>query len=212
MNSYPIPHRLQSRTAFTLVELLTVIAIIGILVAITLPVVGTMRSNARATKCKSNLRQLATAYLLYAQDRNGKVLTDSPWTNLLDPYLGRAVTTGSLYDFYRCPSAEERPEAEYYQPDYSANIHGAVHASYSHGGPKAPTMLNGIANPSRVFAFTDWLPRWRFAQVFDIATANGARKDEVFRHDGKVNVVFVDGHVQQVAWPFPTDVNAAPWN
>jgi prepilin-type processing-associated H-X9-DG protein len=60
--------------------------------------------------------------------------------------------------------------------------------------------------------FADWLPGWRFAQQFDIATANGARKDDVFRHDGKVNVVFVDGHIGQFSWPFPTDINAAPWN
>ncbi len=212
MNVHPIPQKLHSRAGFTLVELLTVIAIVGLLVAITIPIVGLVRGNASATKCKSNLRQLSTAYLLYAQDRKGNVLTDSPWTNLLDPYLARAVTTDKLYDFYRCPVAAERPEAEYYQPDYSANIHGAVYASYAHGGPKAPTKLNGISNPGRVFVFTDWLPRWRFAQVFDIPTANGARKDEVFRHNGKVNVVFVDGHVQQLAWPFPTDVNAAPWN
>ncbi|RRJ97859.1 prepilin-type N-terminal cleavage/methylation domain-containing protein [Opitutaceae bacterium TAV4] len=52
--------------AFTLVELLTVIAIIGILAAIMLPVLGTIRSTAKAATCASNLRQIGIAFQLFA--------------------------------------------------------------------------------------------------------------------------------------------------
>jgi prepilin-type N-terminal cleavage/methylation domain-containing protein/prepilin-type processing-associated H-X9-DG protein len=65
------PARLRRRSAFTLIELLTVIAIIGILAAILIPVVGSVRESARATQCASNLRQVALGLLMYAQDNGG---------------------------------------------------------------------------------------------------------------------------------------------
>lgn len=52
----------QSRAAFTLIELLTVIAIIGILAAILIPAVGAVRKKASQAKSSSNLRQIALAY------------------------------------------------------------------------------------------------------------------------------------------------------
>jgi len=55
-------------SAFTLIELLTVIAIIGILAAILIPVVGRVRESARASQCTSNLRQIGSAMHLYMTD------------------------------------------------------------------------------------------------------------------------------------------------
>ncbi|MBC8137049.1 MAG: DUF1559 domain-containing protein [Fibrella sp.] len=57
--------------AFTLIELLTVIAIIALLAAIIFPVFATVRGKARATACQSNLRQLGTATQMYMQDYDG---------------------------------------------------------------------------------------------------------------------------------------------
>ncbi len=51
------------RTGFTLVELLTVIAVIGILVGILLPVTQAVRASARNTSCQNNLRQLMMSVL-----------------------------------------------------------------------------------------------------------------------------------------------------
>ena len=56
------------KRGFTLIELLVVIAIIAILAAILFPVFARAREKARQSSCSSNLKQIATAMLMYAQD------------------------------------------------------------------------------------------------------------------------------------------------
>lgn len=66
------PRRRRPPTAFTLIELLTVIAIIGILAAILIPVVGAVRENARGAQCASNVRQMLSGLYLYAEEHGGR--------------------------------------------------------------------------------------------------------------------------------------------
>lgn len=63
--------RFHSRAAFTLIELLTVIAIIGVLASIVMTSVTRLRASARRTACSSNLRQIGMAFQLYAGENRG---------------------------------------------------------------------------------------------------------------------------------------------
>jgi prepilin-type N-terminal cleavage/methylation domain-containing protein len=57
--------------AFTLVELLVVIGIIAALIGILLPVLSGVSARGRDIKCQSNLRQIVTSLLTYAQEHKG---------------------------------------------------------------------------------------------------------------------------------------------
>jgi prepilin-type N-terminal cleavage/methylation domain-containing protein/prepilin-type processing-associated H-X9-DG protein len=101
---------MRKHHGFTLIELLVVIAIIAILAAILFPVFAAAREKARQTQCLSNLRNSATATLMYVQDydehfpmaiygsvdRQGRPCGYS-MVAAVEPYLKNK-------DVYRCPS------------------------------------------------------------------------------------------------------------
>src|ERR1039458_2574869 len=60
----------HSGRAFTLLELLVVMAIISLLAALLLPALSRAKQRAGATTCSNNLRQLSLAFVLYCEAHN----------------------------------------------------------------------------------------------------------------------------------------------
>jgi prepilin-type N-terminal cleavage/methylation domain-containing protein/prepilin-type processing-associated H-X9-DG protein len=81
------PPRRIFRSAFTLVELLVVVAIIGILISLLLPAIQSAREAARRAQCTNNLRQLGTAILHYENTRS-----------VFPPSGLTALTAGNIYE------------------------------------------------------------------------------------------------------------------
>jgi len=97
----------KARKAFTLVELLVVIGIIALLIAILLPVLSRAQRQARSVACRANLKQLATAAIMYAQDH--KVYVGfAPGIDrkmLLYPYLKQGKSNADIEgsQVWNCP-------------------------------------------------------------------------------------------------------------
>jgi prepilin-type N-terminal cleavage/methylation domain-containing protein/prepilin-type processing-associated H-X9-DG protein len=67
------------KRGFTLIELLVVIAIIAILAAILFPVFSRAREQARKAACMSNMKNIATAWMMYLQDWDERVVPYECW-------------------------------------------------------------------------------------------------------------------------------------
>ncbi len=89
------------RSAFTLVELLVVIAVIGILIALLLPAVQMVREAARRSSCSNNIRQLGLGLMNYEsahrQFPNGSALhTEFSWAARTLPFLEQSNISDRL--------------------------------------------------------------------------------------------------------------------
>jgi len=107
----PVP-----RSGFTLVELLTVIAIIAILAALLIPAAGKARELAQKQKAASNMRQIFIAYSVYSS-QNGKARTI--------PSAGDKAVT-DVYEWARVLAAEvDLNDASLYYVDVDPLVAGA---------------------------------------------------------------------------------------
>jgi prepilin-type N-terminal cleavage/methylation domain-containing protein/prepilin-type processing-associated H-X9-DG protein len=205
--------------AFTLIELLTVIAIIGILAAILIPVVGKVRESARQAVCGSNIRQLSIAMLLFADENNGVLPTtgstaqgEQPtdwilWRRNEDELRLSPIVSyiGNTFqpEIYRCPS-DERVADPANRPTYaySFTMNRALDPqSPGRAGPSVRGHIENIPDPSRIVMLVE-----EDTPNDSSAWLENPEDELTQRHGGRGHVSFVDGHVELVTPRFARHV------
>lgn len=171
--------RPRSGSGFTLVELLVVVSIIATLAAILLPVVAQVREAARATTCRSNTRQLLTAFNTYTQDYDEVMplggFAQGTTIYQLPANLNSYVRSGQLW---KCPTD---PIAD----DIYDGSTGDYLVSYGYNYvPLAGRPLAAVPKPVETLVFAD---------TNNLAIYPGGA---IARHNGMAVAGFLDGHVQ----------------
>jgi len=197
------------RRAFTLIEILVVLAIIGILAAILFPVFARAREKARSVSCASNLKQIGLGIVLYTQDwdhypygldaadkytaiwtghpvANGANLSQTPMLfEVLDPYIkSRAV--------WRCAS-----DSGYDYDDLTGQNMDAFPSSFEKYGLsysyRTELTFRNLAEES--------LPAAAEINVLADASGNwhGGGSGLLNRGERRYNVLFADSHVKSLS-------------
>ena len=200
---------MQRRGAFTLVELLVVVAILALLAALLIPSLGNVRASAQARTCTSNVRQLGVACMLYANDHDGEIaiIRNSPaplatWQDLIhdEGYLDGIKGVGRAareLDVFYCPARSRASEVRnpgrwrqngvYSMNGVPSSIIPAVRTRVLLAAQSAPATRFVIGEPS--------LDHWASGQWYHML-----RSSELsFPHDGQIALAFLDGHASLVA-------------
>ena len=221
---------MRSRHGFTLIELLVVIAIITILAAILFPVFARAREKARQSSCLSNLKQVATAELMYEQDYDqhtgcycdtigASSRARMSWCDMLAPYVKNT-------QLYQCPSAALGTDvyAGYAKIGYFYN---GLAGARGDGSIKSPsgTFLVGdlgcnntgylphpfpsVPSPSDINVYAQWSHTGSNAAFSHWSAWSGTRDAEI--HNGGWNYAFFDGHAKWINTQTLSDNNWAGW-
>ena len=178
----------RAKQGFTLIELMAVVAVLGLLIAILVPSLGRVRKQSKRTACMSNLRQIGTAIQAYRnQNRDHYPVARS----MPEPFVTAAVNDPPLFDALQ----DEIPKTSrvYACPGDSGYVHARCGISYLYN-----TNLSG-RQPEDVFLHRELkvpIHEIPAAYDFDGATVEipGASLTIPFFHLRR-NLLFADGHV-----------------
>jgi prepilin-type N-terminal cleavage/methylation domain-containing protein len=209
--------RMQMKRAFTLIELLLVIAIIGILAALVIATASTTKSKAHRTACASNLRQINFGLRMYSDDSADKMpptpgtveKPDLNWIgykSVMKGYVGLKGASSPRDKVFACAadtfyfdvasggfSYVDQPVHEQAWSDFSSyGFNGGNARTNSNAPGIAGRRVSSIKNPGRtvlVAEISAFVP-WSWHQPKKPFSAANA----IF-NDAKNMISFVDGHV-----------------
>jgi len=222
-----------------LIELLAVLAIIGVLAVLLLPAVSNSKRKAQQVQCVGNLHQLGLGIQNFVADNHaypsGIAGTNSEsqgtWMRQLQRGgfdMSKSPTNFFSEGVWRCPSA--RFSADWNSRgvtlSYAYNVYGSVVTSptnalglmghfVSLSALFEPIRESEVVAPSDMMAIGDSFVGGAFftRQDLNYLDRNGRASS---RHRGKVNVAFCDGHVESPPLPFvfgdSSDAALVRWN
>jgi prepilin-type N-terminal cleavage/methylation domain-containing protein len=226
------------RRAFTLIELLVVIAIIAVLMAILMPSLSLAREQARSLHCRSNIRTLNLAWLMYKDENDAKLvggfperLTESPYSPWVQiPPAGASapveekkeyIKRGQLWSYvkdikvYRCPS-DKRKNSPYHRYAYRTySIAGGMNGVSSEQPEweiKPCTRYTEIKQPATKLVFlAECDPRGYNMGSWVMYPKSRQWVDPfgVWHRDNSRTLGFADGHVDMHRW---LSRGLAEWN
>lgn len=185
-----------SRSAFTLVEMVVVVAIILLLSAMLFPVLETALGRAEGVSCISNMRNIGIASRLYADDYDDTIVPAMlpygatgriSWEMTLQAYLNNR---GLLL----CPTDEaprELPGVVSAPHSYGINLELAEVGGYMGSSLK----LFGVEDPIGTILFCE-LNGERYCTYGVRYSVDGLAKVATKRHGNGANYTFVDGHTK----------------
>ena len=189
------------RTGYTLVEVLTVCAIIGIVAALAMPSMVRTITKARRTKCANNLRQIGIAFSGFAHDHQDQYPHQTPAAeggareqNLSSPVLnGMYVLNPAAFQTvsagFKSPQVVICPATRHWVSSFNqlnaTNLCYALNLLAESGSATVP-----LASDSHL------LGDWRLLMTSSVDRNRNLTIFNASRHEGRGNVVFGDGHVE----------------
>ncbi|MCM8532801.1 MAG: type II secretion system GspH family protein [Lentisphaeraceae bacterium] len=207
---------------FTIIELLIVIAIIGILASMLLPAISKVRLKARQAVCLSNQRQTFTATFSYITENNNYAPFDNHWSaakdnwknktwynRLIPGYLppGTKIVDGAS-DVNFCPDGQQ--DSNKWESTIAMNtlISGTWQRHYPNIDPSPVTR----ATPDETMIFMDSYGAFRGLWPGHLKSENLLNtntKNRVVRHLGKANVTYLDGHATARPYKYFLGIDAS---